>query len=103
MTDAPFRKILIANRGEIAMRIIRTAAEWASRPSRSTPTPTATRCTSAWPTRPTASARPRPRSRYLNVDKLLDAARRPGADAIHPGYGFLAENASFARRSSPPA
>ncbi len=50
----------------------------------------------AWPTRVSASARRRPANSYLNVPAILSAAAITGADAIHPGYGFLAENAGFA-------
>ena len=51
----------------------------------------------AWPTRASASARRRRRDSYLNVPAILSAAAITGADAIHPGYGFLAENASLRR------
>ena len=92
-----FRKVLIANRGEIAVRVIRALREMAipsvavllrRRPDRA--------CTCAWPTKPATSVlRPSSES-YLRIDRILDAARRHGADAIHPGYGFLSENADFA-------
>ena len=56
------------------------------------PTP----CTSSSPTRACASARRRARDSYLNIPSLLAACEITGADAIHPGYGFLSENARFA-------
>ncbi|WP_425357992.1 biotin carboxylase N-terminal domain-containing protein, partial [Pseudomonas asplenii] len=92
-----FNKILIANRGEIACRIIRTAQAQGYR-------------TVAVYSQADAAARhvqladealcigaPQVSESYLNSQALLDAAHRCGADAIHPGYGFLSENADFAR------
>ena len=51
---------------------------------------------SRWPTRPSISARRPARESYLVADRIIDAAKRTGAQAIHPGYGFLSENAGFA-------
>jgi propionyl-CoA carboxylase alpha chain len=96
-TTPPFRKILIANRGEIACRIIRTArrmgiatvavysdadrnalhVEMADEAVRIGPPPAA--------------------ESYLRIDRILDAARATGAEAIHPGFGFLSENPAFVR------
>ncbi|MGA9118732.1 MAG: acetyl-CoA carboxylase biotin carboxylase subunit [Bacteroidota bacterium] len=93
----PIRTILIANRGEIALRIIRTCRELGIRTiavysdaDRSAPHVRA--ADSAIPVGPAPSS-----LSYLNVPAILEAARSGGADAIHPGYGFLSENSAFAK------
>ena len=90
-------RVLIANRGEIALRIIRACHEEGleavavySEADRLSPHVRA--ADFAVPIGP-----PPPSESYLRVDRLLEAARRSGADAVHPGYGFLAERAHFAR------
>ncbi len=96
MTGKPFRKILIANRGEIACRIGRTAKAMGYRTvavfSDADANSLAARSADE-AVRIGASA---PQESYLKISAILDAARRTAADAIHPGYGFLAENADFA-------
>src|SRR5215213_11608379 len=93
-----FKKILIANRGEIACRVIRTAKKMgiqtvavysdADRDARHVEL--ADEAVHIGP--------PPSRESYLRMDRIIEACKQTGAQAVHPGYGFLSENEEFARR-----
>src|ERR1700748_775086 len=94
------KKILVANRGEIALRVMRSAKEMGIK----------TLAVYSEADRDMPFVRyadeavcigPAPSSQsYLRADKIIEAAKKTGADAIHPGYGFLSENASFSKAVS---
>ena len=96
MLVLPFTSLLIANRGEIACRIIRTAKRMGLR----TIAVFSEADTDARHVKAADEGRligpPPARESYLNIERILDAAKASGAEAIHPGYGFLSEKADFA-------
>lgn len=92
-----FKKILIANRGEIALRVIRTAREMGIKTVAVYSTADRDSLHVKFSDEAVCIGRPQSSDSYLNIAHLMAAAEITNADAIHPGYGFLAENAKFAQ------
>ena len=90
------KSLFIANRGEIAVRIIRAARELGIRTIQAHSAADAQSLAVKLADEAVNIGPPHAAKSYLNIPAIIDAARQAGADAIHPGYGFLAENASFA-------
>ncbi len=95
--EAPFRRVLIANRGEIAVRIIRACQEMGMEAVAVYSDADAEAAHVRLADLAVRLGPPAPSESYLRIDALIEAARSTGAEAIHPGYGFLAERAAFAR------
>ncbi|HVH87232.1 MAG TPA: acetyl-CoA carboxylase biotin carboxylase subunit [Terriglobales bacterium] len=97
MSKSLFKKILIANRGEIAVRVIRACRELSIRSVAVFSDVDRAALHVLKADEAYHIGTPAARESYLNIERILDVAKRCGADAIHPGYGFLSENAQFAK------
>jgi len=92
-----FKKILIANRGEIALRVIRTAREMGIKTVAVYSTADKDSLHVKFADEAVCIGPPPSRESYLVMDKIIAACKATGAEAVHPGYGFLSENVRLAR------
>ena len=92
-----FKKILIANRGEIALRVIRTCREMGIKTVAVYSTADAESLHVRFADEAVCIGPPQSSESYLKMSNIISAAEITNADAIHPGYGFLSENAKFSR------
>ena len=90
-----FEKVLIANRGEIAIRVMRACRELDIKSVAIYSDADSTSLYTNYADERYPLGNPSPAKSYLNIEKIIDIAIESGADAIHPGYGFLAENSKF--------
>ncbi len=93
-----FKKILVANRGEIAIRVMRACKELGIKTVAIYSTADKRSFHRVYADEAYLIGRAEPKDSYLSIEKILDIAKKSESEAIHPGYGFLAENAEFAKR-----
>ena len=96
LKSVPIRKVLIANRGEVAVRIVRACRSLGIETVAVYSTVDRTERFVLLATEAVCIGEPEAHASYLNQGKIISAAKATGADAIHPGYGFLSENCDFA-------
>ncbi len=93
-----FKKVLVANRGEVAVRVMRACKELGIKSVAVYSSADKKAIHRVYADEAYYIGKANPRDSYLNIEKILDVARKADVEAIHPGYGFLAENAEFAER-----